>query len=233
MVSIPTSYNTGTYSLVASSTYSYTVSTSTPDVTFIKTDSGFDVSNNIIELEMPYDRRYLVRSGTTYYTVVNNVLSAIGVTELTSDVFLNFGVEEIPSVSLLQSLPNCELLCWQDSTGKTLEKGLVVTGTPALPQIIYYEVQNVSSGMNINKAEISASDDVLFTISCDGNSAWQYYNGNAWTIATSETEGMTAITIKNITPEEWKMLSVTASYQFRCALPSTSSRVSKIYIDTI
>lgn len=232
MVSIPTSYNTGTYSLVASSTYSYTVDTASPDVTFTKTDSGFEVSNSIISLEIPYDWRYLIRSGSTYYTVADNALSEVAVTELTSTVFLNSGVEKIPSITLLKSLPNCELLYWQDTTEETLQKGLVVTGTPVLPQIVYYESQDISNG-NISNIEVSASDDVVFTISCDESAVWQYYNGSAWVTVSSETDGMTAETIKNITPEIWGTLPITESYQFRCALSTVDSWTSKVYINTI
>jgi len=60
MVSIPTSYNDGTYSLTADQTYTYTVSIGSPDITFLKTDSGFEINNNLISLEMPAKRLYLI-----------------------------------------------------------------------------------------------------------------------------------------------------------------------------
>lgn len=232
MVSIPTSYNDGTYSLTAASTYSYTVSTASPDVTFTKTDSGFTVSNSIIELELPYGKRYLIRSGSIYYTVIDNALAEVAVDTLTSSVFLNSGATELPPISLLLSVPNGELLYWRDTTEGTLEKGLVVTGTPVLPQVVYYEPQDVSSG-SINKAEVVASDDVVFSVSCDGGSTWQYYNGNAWVNAASETDGMNADAIKAITPDGWGMLAMTTTCQFRCVLPALSSRASKIYINIV
>ena len=232
MVNIPTSYNNGTYSLTASSSYSYTVSTASPDVTFIKTDSGFTVSNSLITLEPPYDKRYLIRSGLTYYTVVNNALSEVIVDTLTSDVFLTSGTTELPPISLLLSVPNGELLYWRDTTEGTLEKGLVVSGTPTLPQIVYYEPQDISNG-SINKAEVVASDDAMFSISCDSGTSWKYYDGSAWVAVASITDGMTAEAIKTITEDVWSELSMTTSYQFRCVLPTLDSYASKIYINII
>ena len=238
MISIPTSYNTGTYSLVASSTYSYTVSTASPDVTFTKTDSGFMVSNSIINLELPFDTRYLIRSGSDYYTVADNALSAISVTSLTASVFSTYGVDYysdgLPSISLLRSLTNPEILFWQDTTDETAKKSkLVIKGTPALPQMLYYEPQDISGKTGISKAEVVASDDVLFTISCDGGQVWKYYNGTAWVDVAAETDGMSAVALKNITPEAWEELAITATYQFRCLLPALTSTASKVYVNVI
>lgn len=234
MVSIPTSYNTGTYSLVASSSYPYVVSTANPDVTFTKTDSGFTVSNSIINLELPFDARYLIRSGSDYYTVADNALSAISVTSLTASVFSTCGVEEIPSISLLRNLTNPEILFWQDTTEEALKKSkLIIKGTPSLPRMVYYEAQDISGKTGISKAEIVASDGVLFTISCNGGQTWKYYNGTTWVDAAAETEGMPAVALKNITPEAWGELTITTTYQFRCLLPALTSTASKVYVNVI
>lgn len=238
MISIPTSYNTGTYSLVASSTYSYTVSTASPDVTFTKTDSGFEVTNSIINLELPFNARYLIRSGLDYYTITDNALSAISITSLTASVFSTYGVnyysEGLPSISLLRNLTNPEILFWQDTTDEMAKKSkLVIKGTPTLPQMVYYEPQDIFDKTGISKAEVVASDGVLFAISCDGGQTWKYYNGTSWVDATAETDGMSAVVLKNITPEAWGELTITATYQFRCILPALTSTASKVYVNVI
>ena len=231
MVSIPTSYNTGTYSLVANSTYSYTVSTSAPDVTFIKTDTGFEVKNSIIELELPYERRYLIRSNSTYYTVVNNNLEEVPITELTSSTFLNSGTENIPSIDLISSLSNPEILYWCE-VDKNLKQGLVIKGTPAFPQIVYYEPQDISNYSSIEKAEVVASDDVTFAITFDNRQTWKYYDylNSTWNIAITESEGMSAMIIKNIPPSAWAEIATSTTFSFRCALPTVDSTVGGIYI---
>lgn len=234
MISIPSSNNNGIYSLVASSTYSYTVSSASPDVTFTKTESGFAVSNSIIKLNMPVKKRYLVRDNSTYYTVLNNALAEVAISELTSDSFLNYGVEDIPPISLLTNLTNPEILYWADDSNLgAIKNGLIITGVPPLPQILYYEIQDMSTHSSIRKAETIASDDAIFTITFDGGQTWQYYNNGAWNTATSESEGMTALTIKNLSESVWGEISTSTSYQFRCVLPSVDSYAHGIYVGYI
>ena len=234
MISIPSSYNNGAYSLAASSTYNYTVSAASPDVTFIKTDSGFEVSNSVISLIPPPERRYLIRDAQTYYTVSNNVLAEVAISELTSESFLNYGVEDIPAISLLTNLTKPEILYWtEDSDSGAVEDGLIITGTPPLPQILYYETQDMSAYSAIRKAETVASDDAVFTITFDGGQTWKYYNNEAWNTATTELEGMTAFTIKNLSESVWGEVSTSASYQFRCALPCVDSYAHGIYVGYI
>lgn len=227
MISIPTSYNNGTYSLAASSTYTYTVSTSSPDVTFIKTDSGFEVSNSIINLAFPFERRYLVRDGSNYYTVASDTLSSISISELTSEVFLTNGVEEIPTISLLSGLSNPEILYWVDDTENGVIQELSITGISPLPQIVYYEAQN---NLTIRKVETVASDDASFTITFDGGQTWKYYRNNTWNTSSTDLEGMTVTELKNILPESWAEAGTYTSYQFRCVLPSIDSYTHGMYV---
>lgn len=228
MISIPTSYNNGIYSLTTgSSTYSYTVSSSSPDVTFIKTDNGFTVSNNIITLLPP--PRYLVRSGLTYYTVVDNSLSVIDVAELTSDVFKNSGVEEIPSLSLLTDLTNPDILCWRDSDNWNANS-LVVNGIPSLPQIAYSDTIDITGNTEIKKVECIASNDVLLAVSIDDGQSWKCYDGKTWNTA-ADSEGMTTNMFKSITSEAWvELLGSATSFKTRCLLPNKTSNVSMVCI---
>jgi hypothetical protein len=227
MVSIPTSYNTGTYSLVASSTYNYTVSASTPDVTFKKVDSGFEVSNQIIEL---FNKRYLIRSGSTYYTVSDGAIAEIEVADLTSAIFLNSGLTEAPALSLLAGLTNPEILYWTENASATIG-GLTIKGTPSLPQIVYYGTQSISDDAVILNMEAVASDDVLFTITFDDGATWKYYSENAWVVTSSISEGMAAKTFKSITQEAWAEVATSATYQFRCTLPTITSFAGSIAVN--
>lgn len=227
MVSIPTSY-TGTYSLTASSTYTYTVSAASTDVTFIKSDSGFEVNNSIIEI-IDANSRYLVRSGSTYYTVVDNTLSQIEVSELTSSVFLNSGTFSIPSISLLSDLANPEILYFYNGE-KELEKGLAITGTPPLPQILNFEAQDMSGHSGIERVDVFVSGDVKFTITFDDGATWKYYNGSTWVVAITENEGMTVNMLRSVTPNIWSEVATSTTFRFRCALMTLQSTASQMYI---
>lgn len=230
MISIPTSYNSGTYSLVASSTYTYTVSTSSPDVTFVKTDSGFEVSNDIIDLQLPYEKRFLIKSGSTYYTIVNNALSNISVSDLTSSTFLDNGIDYIPDYSLIKSLPDPQILFWADKSDLVLEDGLVVYGTPPIPHIVYYESQDIPSGRNIRQAEMLASDDVLLAITFDNGQNYKYYNGSTWITDSTNSEGMSPQMLKNVPTSAWSEVASSSTFSFRCILPTIESTTGKIYI---
>ena len=106
------------------------MSSTNPDVTFKKIDNGFTVTNNLIELIKPY-KRFLIRSNSSYYSIANNTLTQLEATELTSELFKTSGVESIPSLSLLNTLTNPEILFWTNvyTTGATL----TIKGIPPLP----------------------------------------------------------------------------------------------------
>ena len=229
MISIPTASNDGDYSLIASSAYSYTVSTLQPDVTFKRTATGFEVSNTIINLEPPYEKRYLIRSGSTYYTVLNNVLSEINVLNLESSTFLTYGVEFVPPFSLLAELSEPEILFWKDNDSD-LETGLSVEGIPPLPQIVYYDIQDMTGYNGIQRIESKGTNDVLLSISFDNGQTWKYYKNNAWHVVTSDTDGMSIIELSHITPEAWSNIITNTSYQLRCVLPSAISSIGNIYV---
>ena len=229
MVSIPTAQNNGTYSLVASSTYTYTVSTSNPDITFKKTNSGFTVTNGIIDLQI--SMRYLVRSDSNYYTITNDVLSEIQVAELTSDVFRNFGIEFIPSISLLNELSNPEILFWTEVDGWVLNDGLIVKGTPPLPYFVYYDAVDMFGYNGIEKLYCIASSDALFSVSIDDGQTWKYYDNGTWVTALTDLHGMFLNVTESITPTAWsEIITPSTTCKFRCVLTSVTSHVSKIYI---
>lgn len=233
MISIPTSSNTGTYSLVASSTYTYTVSTSSPDVTFKKTDTGFEIQNNIINLTVPYDKRYLVRDGETIYAISNNTMTSLGEVELTSTLFLNSGFDptanEMFDLSILATLPNPELLYWHDRTDNV--NMLSIQGVPSLPQTVIYDSETIPEGSAIKIIEPAATSDVLFTITFDGGTTWKYYDGSTWVIAESDSIGMNPDMLKSIIETLWAEVATSNVYQIRCTLPSATSAVYKIAAD--
>ena len=228
MVNIPASNNNGIYSLVSSSTYSYTVSSSSPDVTFIKTDTGFTVSNSLINLIPPY---YLVRSGSTYYTVTNDNLTNIEIAELTSSTFQTLGVNVIPNLSLLADLDNPEILYWTNDNNWQPSVGLVVECTPPLPQIVYCDTIDITGHAGIKNVECIESNNVLFSVSIDDGQTWKYYNNGTWNTVATDLDGMDSNTLKSITPTAWSECIVSSTaIKFRCALTTKTSNVGKIYI---
>lgn len=221
MINIPTSSNIGTYTLTESSTYSYTVSTSSPDVTFKKTDSGFEVINSIITLQLPFESRYLIRSNNVVYTVIDNTLTQANITDLTSEAFLTHGIKNLPEFSLIANLIDPEILYWAETTEATME-GLTINGVPPLPYLVYYDAQTIPEGSVISNILAAASDDVLYSVTFDNGSTWKYYN-NGWVTVSSDSEGMTSSIISKLTQEQLLEAFTSSNFQFRCTLPSKES----------
>lgn len=236
MISIPTSYDDGVYSLIADKTYTYTVNSNSPNVTFIKTDSGFEINNNLISLKKPAKKLYLIQKENDYYTIFDNTLIKLDITELTSETFLTYGIENLLiNLEVLKGLENIQFIFWTDNDKGVPLKGFIIEGTPQLPQIIYYQNQNLPEGTKIQQIKAIASEDVLFTISCDEGLSWKYYDSenNIWNISTADTEGMTISVLNNILSNQLEEAIITANLKFKGVLPNIDSFVNSIYIKYI
>ena len=231
MIQIPSARNDGSYSLKAINafSYSYTVNSSSVDVTFKKTDNGFDVINNIVEL--PSTPKCIIRSGSTYYSYADNTLEEIQVAELTAEIFSIYGTAKSPSVDLIMSLDSPEILCWSHT--EDFAPFLAIHTNQVFPQAVYSEVQIIPEGSIIDKAEIFCYNDnnSLISITFDGGQTWKYFNGLNWITATSEVEGMTAEAIKYITADQWADAGVYTTIQFRCAVLTKDSKIGRIHFN--
>lgn len=227
MVAIPEMHNNGIYSLTESSTYTYTVSTTSPNVTFKKTDSGFEVQNNIIALEKP-SIRYLVKDGDNIYSVSNNALVLLDSSELSSTLFLNSGVETLPNWSIISTLTNPEILYWSNFV-VSADQNLIMTAVAPLPQTILYS-ETIPGGSSIDCFELVATDDILFNVTFDNGTTWKYWNGQEWMNSDSTSDGMSGLTLSQLTSSNWENIVTSNDYQIRCILPTTTSSIKDFFV---
>lgn len=225
MIYIPANY-IGEYSL---DSVNYTVSASAPDITFIKSKTGGFTHHSNTIISFP---SYLVRSDSKYYTIVDNALYEIENSELTSNMFVNMGLNYVPPFSLISELNNPEILYWSDM-GKEPEEGLVLDIEPNSPQFVYYENQDMTDYLGIEIVDCAASEDVIFSISIDDGQTWKYYKDGNWKVVESDLEGMSINTLRSITTENWAEVLTATAFKFRCVLPAASSYASKIFIKYI
>lgn len=187
------------------------------------------------ELIPPYAKKYLIKSNSTLYTIVDNVLSPLSNAELTAQVFLDNGFETIPDTDLFAELINPELLYWHDSENELPNINIIVNGTPPLPQILITDPQDMSHGsiIGINNATAVASEDALFAIAFDEDTTWKMYDGTQWIVTTDETQGMSATTLAAITTEAWAEIATSDSYcyQVKFILPSKESYITSFVIN--
>lgn len=230
MKSVP-KYNDGEYSLTtASKTYTYKISSSSLNVTFANENNEFIVENKAIEL---YERRYLIRSDETYYTVVDNALSEVAIEELTSEVFLTFGSMTLPAIDMTFDLPNPEILYWSEDPQIAHNVQLAVSFTPPLPQLVYSESYTIQDGMVLDKIVILDAKNTLISVTFDNGATWRHYQDGTWVETESETDGMTADILNNLSAGQLAETMPYTTFQVRCSLISLNSAVGELYFNLV
>lgn len=182
-----------------------------------------------------YDRKYLVRSGSTLYTITDGALTALAETEITASLFQTYGVDEIPDGALLAGLTDPEVLYWHDSTDELPDITITVKGTPPLPQMFTSEPMDLTheSIAGIDHAAVDASEDVRFAISFDGGTTWKAHDGSAWFDTSDTVPGMLPSTMNAITAEQWAEVVVLDSYMVRFWLPNVTAYVKSVVMHYI
>lgn len=234
MIDIPTSNNDGTYALVATSTYTYIVSSTQPDVTFYNTDVGvYDLAYEVAKVLEPYDRKYLIRSDGALYTVTDGTLAALEQTALNSELFATYGFDDLPFGELLQPLSKFDLLYWQDSQDELPSIKATVMATPHSQAVISNAVDLTHSTITgIENMTADCEGDLIVAVSFDGKQTWKAWNGTEWSTLSEEFTGMNKETLEAITFEQWNLLYQGAdSFFIRVSFIDTTQSVTEICAD--
>lgn len=233
MTKIPTTNNDGVYSLSDSTSYSYTVSVDSPDVTFIYSDGTFSVVNSIIELLPPFDVRWLVRANELLYTTKNNILEQVSGTMLNAECFQTNGSESPPTWELIESLVDPDILCWYDSDEFKPTTKATMTATPFSQSIISNKVDLTHESITgIENATADCDGELIFAVSFDDKQTWKAWNGEVWSNLSGEFSGMSKETFESITFDQWGLLYAGATSMYlRVTLVDASQIIRKITID--
>lgn len=232
MVDVPTSDYSGTFNLLG---VTYTTPTSdSPDVTFkVQEDNSFVSSNELINLQPPYDRKFLIKSGDTLFTIQNDVLVELTETELTAELFRTEGVDDIPSSDLLITLEDPEVFYFADTTDYPITQLLARETAVPHPQTLvsddYYMTHATIIGIECVTAE--CSDDVLFAVSFDSGITWKLYTGTEWATLSESDTGMSAEVMNAISSETWNEQATTGKFRFRVTLPDDTSTFTSLVVD--
>lgn len=179
------------------------------------------------------DAKYLIRSSSVLYTVVDGVLSSLTETDVNAELFNTHGLNTVPDGSLLVDLIDPEVLYWQEDDKVPPELKMSVTGIPPLPQVVITEAYDMSHEtiLGINSVVATSSEDVLFAVSFDGGTTWHAHNGTQWEELASEEGGMANEIMSSITAEMWAEITTSTYYMFRFVLPNADSYFSSILVD--
>ena len=176
--------------------------------------------------------KYLIRSNNIVYTIQNDSLVEVA-GDLNAQLFIDNGVDEIPSGTLLMTLSNPEVLCWTDSD-KVPTLTTTVTGIP-FPQTLVstdYDMTHPSI-LGIEKVTVDATNGVLFAVSFDSGESWKIWTGQTWGELSEENTGMSAETITSITSEQWNEVATTGKFRFRVILSTIEDKFKSLIVDYV
>ena len=182
---------------------------------------------------IPKKPKYLIRNNDIIYTIQNDSLVEV-VGDLNAQLFLDNGVDEIPSGTLLMTLSNPEVLCWTDAeTLPTLTA--TVKGIPE-PQIVVSKEIDLMHGSikGINGVTVDCKGDVLFAVSFDKKATWMMHNGTEWVAVSDKLAGMTKTEFEAITTYQWQpKYEASSDMYIRCTILDETQSITTLNIDFI
>lgn len=181
----------------------------------------------------PISVKYLVRDGSTLYTVKDGTLSVVD-GNITADLFIKNGVDTIPDGALLMTLSAPEVLCWTDAeTLPTLTA--TVKGIPQ-PQVIVSEEINLMDGSikGIDSVAIDCKGEPIFAVSFDKKATWIMHNGTEWVAVSDKLAGMTKTEFEAITTEQWQaQYEVSSDMYIRCTLLDETQSLTTVSVSFV
>lgn len=216
MLTKPTRYADGAYSLGGAA---YTVEQGSYVTFYLQEDGSYLAVNEVIDIPLPYDRKYLVRESGICYTVRNNALQAVDAEILAAEVFREYGIDKIPDGALLAGLTQPELLYWQDSDKALPELRAIVTAVPPPQYIISGAVDLTDPTVQgISSVTVDADGAPLFSVSFDGG-IFLEWREEGW---RATDEGMNPEEIGAVSQAQWmQAISGVQTLKIRALLRTT------------
>lgn len=202
-ITICTSYNTGSYHVDG---ITYSVSDSQRHVTFKKADNTYELVNEMIELPLPFDIKWLLKERDLFYTTKNGAIEVVPVEALNAQVFQEHGADEPPAVEDVLLLSDPQLLRW--CSGDEYDGPLTATMN-ALPLAQTITTPQINVGhqsiLGISSVVSELVGDVQLSVSIDDGETWQVWLGTEWAQANGDA-GMLKEVVEAITTEQWALL---------------------------
>lgn len=190
-----------------------------------ETGSNYEVADGFISIEPPYNRKFLIsdKEGKVYTSGSENgeqtLVEIESVVELTAELFEMYGMDDLPSVSLLMPLIIPSILYWQDSENELPNIQMDVTALPSNQKVYTENVSMIDSTISgIENVTIDSDLNTLFAVSFDNGVSWYAYVNSAWSLLTEEQSGMTKTAVEEIGTDVWAQMATTGQYMFRFIL---------------
>ena len=170
---------------------------------------------------------YMIRSGNVLYSIIDNNLVQID-KDLSSDTFIEHGINEIPDGSLLLGLENPDVLCWSPKDNHMPTCTAKIKAVPMAQEVISDDIDLTHPTIiGINSVVCECEGSPLFAFNFNG--AWKEYNGTSWVNANS---GMTLDVMSAITSAQWdEMISGLDSFKIKFILNSADDKVINVTVN--
>ena len=186
----------------------------------------FNGTSPVVDLSIT---KYLVRNNDTIYTVTDGSLVEVS-GEINAQLFIDNGVDDIPSGTLLMTLSKPELLCWKDTEKDLPKLTATVTATPVGQYITKVIDMSNASISGINNVTVECTGTPWFSCSFDGGITWMEYSGGTW--IEVELYGMAKETLISITSDEWYLAtSGIDRFIMRVLLRSSSDSLTNLSVN--
>ena len=177
----------------------------------------------------PKKSKYLIRNNDIVYTVTDGSLVEV-VGDLNAQLFIDNGVDEIPSGTLLMTLSKPKLLCWEDTEKDLPKLTATVTATPVGQYITKVIDMSNASISGINNVTVECTGTPWFSCSFDGGITWMEYSGGTW--IEVKMYGMAKETLISITSDEWySATSGIDRFIMRVLLRSSSDSLTNLSVN--
>ena len=177
-----------------------------------------------------YNIKYLLADETKIYTLVDGALSELSATELTADLFNQYGLNDVPEASFILSLVNPKVLCWTSGSELPTLKA-TVTATPPTQIVVSQEIDLMHPSIKgIESVTIDCKGEPAFAVSFDNKVTWLVHDGTDW----ANGGGMTKAQFEAITTEQWKeKYEVSNTMYIKCTLSDIAQSVTSAYVDFV
>lgn len=235
LVTQPTTYNDGTYQLVADKSYAYTINSANPDVTFYYSPETrtYQVANEMINLLPPFDRKYLVRSDDIYYTIQDGGLQQLNDAVLDANLFQTYGFDESPAWDDISGLVDPEVLYWYDSADQQPSLSADMVAMPLFQSLITNKIDLTHETiLGIERATATCEGELMMAVSFDDKQTWKAWSGDSWITVSDEFSGMSKSSLESITVDQWnELFSGADGFYIRLSFVDVNQSVSNVYID--
>lgn len=186
------------------------------------------------DIQTMFDKRYLIRSNSIVYTVVDGALIELGELVINADTFLTYGFDTSPEWSIMSHLVNPEVFLWYDTYDKVPEITVNMSAAPLNPQNIITNAIDLTDPTitGIELMTVNCEGNPLFAVSFDSKSTWHAWNGETWSIVSEEFSGMTKELLESVTYDNWMLLYTGASsFYIRATITNLEDKLTEVYVD--